>query len=167
MGYQLIRTWNNKQSNILKSQRFIHNFSLILGGLDISHFKGDFLWYVSGSNAFLYNIREPKYKQNIMRHQISRHKIVQYLYFLNSDIPFWFSYFSASWCHTEIFLYTRRSNGFHLSKEINPRRLFCLLPKISFKQSWVHFFWDTLYRFERQNQQAGAELKQTEFTKPF
>ena len=125
-GFEIISnliSWN------LIPQRFMHNFSLIFGGLDISHFKGDFLWYVSGSNAFLYNIREPKYKQNIMRHQISRHEIVQYLHFLNSDIPFWFSYFSASWCHTEIFLYTRWSYGSHLSKEICPRRPFFFVAK--------------------------------------
>ena len=56
MGYQISMIWNDKQSNILKSQRFIHNFSFILGGLDTSHFKGDFLWHISGSNLFLYNI---------------------------------------------------------------------------------------------------------------
>ena len=46
------------------------------------HFKGDFLRHVSGSNPFLHNnIWERRYKQNNMKHQISRQKIVQYLEF--------------------------------------------------------------------------------------
>ena len=37
--------------------------------------EGDFLCHVSGSKSFLYNIREPKYKQNStsMRNEILRH----------------------------------------------------------------------------------------------
>ena len=139
-GFDII---NNLISWNLIPPRFILNFSLILGGLNTSH-KGDFILHVLGSNSFLYNIREPKYKPNIMKHQISRHKIVQYLEF-RFWYPFSFSYFSASWCHTEIFLYTRQSYGSHLSNEICPSRLLCSLPEISFKQSWMHFFWDTLY----------------------
>ena len=42
-------------------------------GWDISHFKGDILRRVLSSNPFPYNIREPKYKQNNMEHQISKH----------------------------------------------------------------------------------------------
>ena len=48
------------------------NFSSydILDGWDVSHFKGYILRHVSSSNPFLNNIREPKYKQNNMGHQI-------------------------------------------------------------------------------------------------
>ena len=42
-------------------------------GWDISHFKGDILRHILSSNPFLYNKREPKYKQNNMEHQISKH----------------------------------------------------------------------------------------------
>ena len=54
----------------------------ILKGWDPSHFKSDILMLVSSSIPFLYNIREPKYKQNNMRHQNSRQKINRYLKFL-------------------------------------------------------------------------------------
>ena len=60
----------------------------ILEGWDIFHFEGDILRHVSSSTSFLYNIKEPKYKENNIGHQISRHKIVQYIDFFKSDIPF-------------------------------------------------------------------------------
>ena len=54
-----------------------------LEGWDMSHFKGNILRHASSSKPFLYNIREPKYKQNNMRHQNSRKNINQYLKFEN------------------------------------------------------------------------------------
>ena len=51
--------------------------------LDIAHFKGYILKNISSSNSFLYNIREPKYKQNNIGYLISRRQIVQYLYLYN------------------------------------------------------------------------------------
>ena len=83
-GFDII---NNLISWNLIPPRFILNFSFILGGLNTSH-KGDFILHVLGSNSFLYNIREPKYKPNIMKHPISRHEIVQYLKF-----RFWYPIF--------------------------------------------------------------------------
>ena len=41
--------------------------------------------------------------EKLCKHQISRHKFVQYLSLLKSDIPFWFADISASWYRTEIF----------------------------------------------------------------
>ena len=41
-----------------------------------------FIQYVSGSNSLVYNIREPKYKQNNMSYKISRQIINQNLKFL-------------------------------------------------------------------------------------
>ena len=52
---------NNRLSWNLILPWFIHNISS----------------YVSGSSPFMYNLRVPKYKQNNMRHQISRQKINQ------------------------------------------------------------------------------------------
>ena len=67
----------------------------ILKVWNISNFKSDILMHVSSSTPFLYNKREPKYKENNIGHQISKHKIVQYLKCLKSDIPFYFAYNSA------------------------------------------------------------------------
>ena len=61
--------------------QYIHNFFLILEGCNTFHYKSDFLPHVSSSKSNLFNIREPKYKENNMRHQISGHKIVQSLKF--------------------------------------------------------------------------------------
>ena len=60
-------------SDILKSDTAgIYSMKILVGG------DTYFLWYVSGLNPFLYKIREQKYKQNNMRHQNSRQKIIQY-----------------------------------------------------------------------------------------
>ena len=50
----------------------------ILEGLEILYFKGDILKPVSCSNPFLYNITEPKNKQNKMGYENLRLWIVQY-----------------------------------------------------------------------------------------
>ena len=50
----------------------LYNLCIITLVMNISHVKIDILWHVSSSTPFLYNIREPKYKQNYMGHQISR-----------------------------------------------------------------------------------------------
>ena len=77
--------------------KFMHNTLAItiLVALDISHFKGDILRNVSSSNPFLYNRREPKYKQNNIGHQISRH------FRLSNVKSFWnlisHSYLLISW----------------------------------------------------------------------
>ena len=56
------------------------------------------LYEIWNLSPFLYNTREPKYKQNNMRHPISRQKINQCL-----QIKFWFPHISAPWYHTEMF----------------------------------------------------------------
>ena len=60
-------------------------------------FKDDILRHVS--NPFLCNIREPKYKQNNVGHQIG-HLIVQHLTFLKSDTLF--AYILTPWWRTEV-----------------------------------------------------------------
>ena len=53
----------------------------ILEGLDVYHFKDYFVLHDSGSNPFLYKIRESRYEQNNMRYQILKQMNVQYLEF--------------------------------------------------------------------------------------
>ena len=56
----------------------------ILKGWNKYHFKGDIIRHVSESNQFQNNIRiigSQDIKQNNMRYQISRQKLVQYLEF--------------------------------------------------------------------------------------
>ena len=60
----------------------------ILGGWDQFNLKGDTLRRASSSSSFLYNIKELKYKQNKMGHQISKKLDFQISIFLRSDIPF-------------------------------------------------------------------------------
>ena len=76
--FQEFEVMNNRISWNMIPPGFIHNFS------SYEHFirRGYILPLVCfrpDSNPFLYNMREPKYKQNNMRHQISRQKINQYL----------------------------------------------------------------------------------------
>ena len=65
--FQEFEIINNLISWNLILQQLLHYFSNYeyFKRLDIFHFKGDLVWHVSGSNPFLYNIREPKYKQTI------------------------------------------------------------------------------------------------------
>ena len=81
----------------------------ILEGADTSS-----LCYVSGSNPFLYNIREPKYKQNDMKHPISRPKINQYLKCLTfkSNFDFLISW-PPRYC-TEMFFVLQTELQIHL-----------------------------------------------------
>ena len=60
----------------------MHNFQ----GCHTSYFKGDIHGHVSSSTPFLYNMEKPKYKETNMRYHITRHKVVQYLKVLKSDL---------------------------------------------------------------------------------
>ena len=82
MRYQISRIWNDESIGYLE---IWYHRDLFLTFLAIHILVGgdtSFLLYVPGSTSFVYNIREPKYKQNYMRHQNSRKKINQYLKFL-------------------------------------------------------------------------------------
>ena len=82
MGCQISRILNDESIGYLE---IWYHWDLFLIFLAIPILLGgdtSFLWYVPGSTSFVYNLREPKYKQNNMRHQNSRKKINQYLKFL-------------------------------------------------------------------------------------
>ena len=82
------------------------------------------------------------------RYQVSRYQIIHHFKFLKSDNPYYFANISAFLYGTQMFLYSRRSYKSHLPNEICLNHLACLYPDMLFKQSWVHFFWDTLYMIE-------------------
>ena len=82
MGCQISRILNDESIGYLE---IWYHWDLFLIFLAIPILLGgdtSFLWYVPGSTSFVYNLREPKYKQNNLRHQNSRKKINQYLKFL-------------------------------------------------------------------------------------
>ena len=123
-GYQISRNWNDESIGYLE---IWYHRDLFLTFLAIHILVGgdtSFLLYVPGSTSFVYNIREPKYKQNYMRHQNSRKKI-PITKISNHNIQFWFLYISTPWYRTEMFLYTRWSYRSHLSNEICLSHLAC------------------------------------------
>ena len=77
MGYQISRIWNDESIGHLEIWYHRDLFLILLAMNILVGGDTSFLWYVSGSTPFLYNIREPKYKQNNMRHQNSRKNINQ------------------------------------------------------------------------------------------
>ena len=81
MGYQISRIWNDESIGHLEIWYHRDLFLILLAMNILVGGDTSFLWYVSGSTPFLYNIKEPKYKQNNMGHQNSRKNINQYLKF--------------------------------------------------------------------------------------
>ena len=73
--FQGFKIMNNLISGNLIPPKFMYNFSSYehLKGWDTSHFKGDIFRKVPSSNPFLYTIREPKYNQINLGHDILRH----------------------------------------------------------------------------------------------
>ena len=81
MGYQISRIWNDESIGHLEIWYHRDLFLILLAMNILVGGDTSFFWYVSGSTPFLYNIKEPKYKQNNMGHQNSRKNINQYLKF--------------------------------------------------------------------------------------
>ena len=135
MRNQISRIWNN--ISFLKMW-YHHNLCLIslvrniLEGWDVSHIKGDILRHVSSSNQFLYNTREPKYKQNNRGHQISE--------FLLLDIPYLFTSNSAPWYPTKIFLQAPAHRAGPANKWILCL-LLCVLCRLIDRKYHQHWGW--------------------------
>ena len=58
----------------------------MLEGLDIFHMKGGILRFIWSTKTFLYDIREPRYKQNNLGYQKSRDENNKQFNVMESDI---------------------------------------------------------------------------------
>ena len=74
----------------------------MLEGLDIIHCKGGIHSFVWSTKTFLYDIQEPGYKEIKMRYHISNILNIGQSGVLKSDVPYCFTYISASFCFTEM-----------------------------------------------------------------
>ena len=118
MRYQISRIWNDEFIGHLEIWYHRDLFLILLAMNILVGGDTSFLWYVSGSTPFLYNIREPKYKQNNMETSEFKKKYQPISKIWKYDIEFWFIYILVPWYRTEMFLYSRRSYRSHLSNEI-------------------------------------------------
>ena len=65
-------------------------------GSDIIHFKGEIYSSVLSTKTFLYDIREPRYKQIKTRYQISKVLYIGQSSAFKSDVQYYLTYISSA-----------------------------------------------------------------------
>ena len=85
----------------------------MLEGWDIILLKGGIYSFVWIAKIFLYDIREPRYKQIEMGYQISECLNVGQSSVLKADVPYCFTYILAPLCFTEMGLNFKHAQRYH------------------------------------------------------